>query len=210
MRKWILRALYVAPFLIGGYALADYTATQGTVAAFVCQTTKICPGVAIYDITGTNGAGVKAASTAAVATDPAVVVAVSPNNTVSVAPQATATGAALNYHHYSVATSGGDTQNVKTSAATLYSVTITQSTTTALELKIYNTASAPTCSSGTGVVDNIPIPSNATSPGYHLTYPVGRAFGTGFSYCIVAFGAPAADTDAGTPVTGVTVSFTYD
>ncbi len=85
MRKWILRALYAAPvLLIGGYALSDYTATQGTVAAFVCQTTKICPGVVIYDITGANGAAVKAASTAAAATDPAMVVAVSPNNTVAV------------------------------------------------------------------------------------------------------------------------------
>ena len=85
MRKWVLRTLYALPvLLIGGYAMSDYTATQGTVAAFVCQSTKICPGVVLYDPTGANGAAVKAASTAAAATDPAVVVAVSPNNTIPI------------------------------------------------------------------------------------------------------------------------------
>lgn len=75
MNKWIMRALYALPILlIGGYALSDYTATQGTVAAFVCQSTKICPGVAVYDVTGTTGVAVKAASTAAAATDPSAVV----------------------------------------------------------------------------------------------------------------------------------------
>ena len=87
---------------------------------------------------------------------------------------------------------------------------MTQSTTTAMELKLYNTSSSPTCSSATGLVDIIPIPSNAISPGYHIPYPVGRAFSTGISFCLVAFGAPAAGTDNGNAVTGATVSMTYD
>lgn len=91
MRKWILRALYVLPVLmIGGYVLADYTATQGTVAAFTCQSTKICPGVAIYDITGTNGAAVKAASVAPATTDPAVVTGIADGNLVTLGLKADA------------------------------------------------------------------------------------------------------------------------
>ena len=62
MRKWILRTLYALPvLLIGGYALSDYTATQGTVAAFVCQATKICPGVVLYDATGSTQQGTSGA-----------------------------------------------------------------------------------------------------------------------------------------------------
>jgi len=80
------------------------TATQGTAAALsgywpVCVTdgTNTMPtgdavGRAIFQkITdGTNTAAVKAASTAAVASDPALVVAISPNNTVTVSGTVTA------------------------------------------------------------------------------------------------------------------------
>lgn len=80
-------------------AIADYTVTQGsgsTVFSFVCSTTKICPAFVLIDSTnvekgtsanpllgsvsqGGNTAIVKPASTAAVATDPALVVTMSPN-----------------------------------------------------------------------------------------------------------------------------------
>jgi len=124
-------------------------------------------------------------------------------------PVAGTTGAALSSTWLASAASNNAT-NVKASAGTLYSVTVTQSTTTAMELKLYNTSTSPTCSSGTSLIDIIPIPSNATSPGYHLTYPVGRAFSTGISYCLVAFGNPAATTDNGNAVVGATLSMTYN
>ena len=128
--------------------------------------------------------------------------------TVTNNPAAAATGGALNAHYYSAASNNAT--NVKNAAGTVYSITVTQSTTTAMELKLYNLSTSPTCSSATGIVDNIPIPSNATSPGYHLTFPVGRAFSAGIGFCLVAFGAPAADTDNANAATGATVSFTYD
>lgn len=131
------------------------------------------------------------------------------NRNLKIAPQATSAGGALSSTWLASAASNNAT-NVKNAAGTLYSVTVTQSTTTAMELKLYNTSSSPTCSSATSLVDIIPIPSNATSPGYHLTYPVGRAFATGISFCLVAFGAPAAGTDNSNAVTGATVSMTYD
>ena len=127
----------------------------------------------------------------------------------SVAPIASAAGGASNYGPiYSAANT--NTAFVKASPGNVYSITVTQSTTTAMELKLYNSTTAPTCSSATGIIDNIPIPSNATSPGFHLTFPVGRYFSTGIAYCIVAFGAPASSTDTGNAATGVTLSMTYD
>ena len=124
-------------------------------------------------------------------------------------PQASPVGGALSSTWLASAASNNAT-NVKNAAGTLYTVTVTQSTTTAMELKLYNTSSSPTCSSATSLVDIIPIPSNATSPGFHLPYPVGRAFSTGISFCLVAFGNPAAGTDNSNAVTGATVSMTYD
>ena len=131
------------------------------------------------------------------------------NKSLKVAPQASPVGGALSSTWLASAASNNAT-NVKNAAGTLYTITVTQSTTTAMELKLYNTSSSPTCSSATGLVDIIPIPSNAISPGYHIPYPVGRAFSTGISFCLVAFGAPAAGTDNGNAVTGATVSMTYD
>ena len=131
------------------------------------------------------------------------------NKSLKIAQQATPAGGALSSPWLASAASNNAT-NVKNAAGTLYSVTVTQSTTTAMELKLYNTSTSPTCSSATGLVDIIPLPSNATSPGFHLPYPVGRAFSTGISFCLVAFGNPAAGTDNGNAVTGATVSMTYD
>ncbi len=123
----------------------------------------------------------------------------------------TAGGTPSSYLHYSIATSGGDSQFVKASPGNLGTITVSQSTTTPMELKLYNSSSAPTCSSATNIVDNIPIPSNTILGGYHITYPNGgRQFSNGISFCIVAFGAPASSTDSGTPAVGVVLSMTYE
>lgn len=182
---------------------------------------QICSGAAgatptCATVNGSNQLTVLDGNSAAALADLATIV----NNTSSAIPAgantignavpvAGTTGGALS-STWLPSAANTNTTNVKASAGTLYSVTVTQSTTTAMELKLYNLASAPTCSSATGVVDIIPIPSNATSPGFHLTYPVGRAFATGISFCLVAFGNPAATTDTGNAVVGATVSMTYD
>ena len=131
------------------------------------------------------------------------------NKNLKIALQATPVGGANNYGPIFSAASN-NAAYVKASPGNIYSITVTQSTTTAMELKLYNTTAAPTCSSGTGLIDLIPIPPNATIPGYHLIYPVGRYFSTGISYCLVAFGAPASATDSGNAAAGVTLSMTYD
>jgi len=128
---------------------------------------------------------------------------------VYVKPQTSTTmGCPSSSLNYSAATNNATL--IKNGPGSICTITVTQSTTTAMELKLYNLASQPTCSSATGLIDNIPIPSSATSPGYHLTYPMGRYLGTGISFCLTAFGAPASSTDNGNAATGVTVSFTYN
>ena len=75
-------ALFVQP----GTA-ASFTVAQGTAAslnATVVQATAANLKTEAHVSDGSNTAAVKAASTAAIATDPALVVAVSPNNTVTV------------------------------------------------------------------------------------------------------------------------------
>lgn len=77
--------------------------------------------------------------------------------------------------------------NCKGSAGNVYEITAINPTATVVYLRRFNTASAPgTCSSSTGFVGPpIPIPSNSTNgAGFHLTYPVGRAFSTGISGCV--------------------------
>jgi hypothetical protein len=113
------------------------------------------------------------------------------------------------YHHYSATTAGGDTQNIKATPGTLYSLTFFNTTTTPAEIKFYDLAAAPTCSSATGVVGNFMIPANSSAPGGHFPWAGGLTFATGISFCIVAQGAPPADTDATATVAGIVVNAGY-
>lgn len=89
------------PVTFGGSIIVSWVVT-GTAPSFTgVYTTLINKGTApvLYDQAGNGPVAVKAASTAAVAGDPALVVAISPNNTVSLGPvtvsqaDVTATGA---------------------------------------------------------------------------------------------------------------------
>lgn len=191
-------AVKAASGTIASGAIASGALAAGSISSGAAVSGAFAAG-AIADLA--HGQGTMSAS---------VPVAIASNQSaVPFAPQAIATGGALSSPWLASAVSNNAT-NVKGSAGTLYTLTVTQSTTTAVELKLYNSSSSPTCSSATGLIDIIPIPSNATSPGVHLTYPVGRAFSTGVSFCLVAFGNPAAGTDNGNAVVGITVSMTYD
>ena len=90
--------------------------------------------------------------------------------------------------------------NVKASPGVLWDVTIIQTTTTLGDFRLYDSASAPTCSSATGVVGNYPVQSNATSPGLHLPFPAGKKFVNGIAFCLTG---AVADNDNTNFVTGV-------
>lgn len=152
---------------------------------------------------GTNSAAIKAASTAAVATDPALVVAVSPNNTVQAVPTSATAGGATLAHYLSAATTNAT--NVKASAGTLYSITAVNTTATLYYLKFYDTSSAPTCNTST-VVATFPVPASATGNGLTINPSVGFNFGTGISFCITG---AIADNDNTAAATGVAISLGY-
>ena len=108
-------------------------------------------------------------------------------------------------HFLSAATNNSTV--VKNAAGTLYDITIIQTTTTLGDFRLYDSASAPTCSSATGVVGNYAVQSNAVSPGLHLVFgATGKKFSNGVSFCLTG---AIADNDNTNFVTGVQINADY-
>lgn len=109
-------------------------------------------------------------------------------------------------------TAAGATTNatsVKGSAGTVYGYSLTNTTATIYYLRMYNTPSAPPCSSSTGYVSTIPIPPAAAAGGAggrEITKNIGQAFTTGIGFCIT--GGPSS-TDNTNAATGVFVEILY-
>ena len=98
--------------------------------------------------------------------------------------------------------------SIKGSAGTLYELTYLQTTTTLMDIRLYDTASAPTCSSATGVVNNYVVQSNVISAGATINMgPVGKKFVNGIGICITGANADNDNTNA---VTGLNVNYSYN
>lgn len=103
-------------------------------------------------------------------------------------PVAAATGGATGGTILSAASN--NSTSIKASAGTLYSVSWLQTTTTLMDIRFYDTASAPTCSSATSMKLNFVAQSNATSPGATISLgPAGIAFTSGIGVCITGANA---------------------
>ncbi|MDP2381245.1 MAG: hypothetical protein Q8N00_00415 [Nitrospirota bacterium] len=96
--------------------------------------------------------------------------------------------------------------NCKASAGQLYGYELINTTGTLYYLRLYNLASAPTCSSATGFIRSIPIPAATTGAGVTRSLANGEAYGTGIGFCLTAGGASTDNTNA---ATGVYVSLNY-
>lgn len=96
--------------------------------------------------------------------------------------------------------------NCKASAGTLYGYELVNTTATLYYLRLYNLATAPTCSSATGFIRSIPIPASASGAGLARDTIVGASYGTGIGFCLTAGGASTDNTNA---VTGIYVSLSY-
>lgn len=120
---------------------------------------------------------------------------------------ANVTGGATLFHLLSAASNNAT--NVKAVAGTVYSVTVVNTTTSLGFLRLYDTASTPTCSSSVGVVQNYPVPFGASSAGGGLTLnpEVGLAFFNGIGICFT--GGPLADNDNSNAFTGVAINLGY-
>lgn len=118
------------------------------------------------------------------------------------APTGGATGATI------LSAASNNSTSIKASAGTLYSVTVVQTTTTLMDVRFYDTASAPTCSSATGMKLNFPVQSNTVSAGatYNLG-PTGIAFASGIGVCITGANANNDNTNA---TTGLNLIYGYN
>lgn len=100
-----------------------------------------------------------------------------------------------------------NSQSIKAAPGVLYSVTWFQTTTTLMDIRFYDTASAPTCSSSTGMKLNFPVQSNAYGPGATINLgPVGVQFTSGIGVCITGANANNDNTNA---TTGLNLVVTY-
>lgn len=111
--------------------------------------------------------------------------------------------------HYTAAGASTNATNVKNAAGTVYGYSLTNTTTTIYYLRMYNLASAPTCSSATGYVSTIPIPPASAAGGAggrEIQKNIGQAFTTGIGFCVTG---GASSTDNTNAATGVFVEILY-
>ena len=110
---------------------------------------------------------------------------------------------------YTAAGASTNATNVKNAAGTVYGYSLTNTTTTIYYLRMYNLASAPTCSSATGYVSTIPIPPASAAGGAggrEIQKNIGQAFTTGVGFCVTG---GASSTDNTNAATGVFVEILY-
>lgn len=126
----------------------------------------------------------------------------------TVSLQATTTGGCTPYHLPGGSGASNNATAIKASAgATLCSMQVENTTATIYYLRLYDTASSPTCSSATGAVGSWPIPASTLTGGISLNLgPYGLAFANGIGFCITGGGA---DTDNTNAATGVWLNASY-
>lgn len=114
------------------------------------------------------------------------------------ATEATTANSALTSYLTSAAST--NSTSVKGSAGNVYGYSIINTTATLYYLRMYNSSSAPTCSSATGFVETIPIPASATGAGVERWSTVPQGFTTGIGYCLTGGGGSTDNTNAATGI----------
>lgn len=121
-------------------------------------------------------------------------------------PVAAATGGATPYYLSGGSAASTNSTNIKASAGTLYTLTVVSTSATLAYLRMYDSASAPTCSSATGAVHSYPIPASTTGAGLTITFPVGELYASGIGYCLTGGGTSTDNTNA---TTGIYINASY-
>lgn len=156
-----------------------------------------------------NGATGTGAMRVSIASDSTGVV--QPGNTANTTPwlnapaaEATTTNSALT--SYTASAASTNSTSLKGSAGNLYGISAINTTATLYYLRLYNSSSAPTCSSATGYVETIPIPASATGAGLERWPHVPQGFTTGIGFCLTG---GASSTDNTNAATGVHLTLLY-
>lgn len=108
--------------------------------------------------------------------------------------------------HYATSAASTNATNIKASAGTVSVISIVNTTATLYYLRMYNLASAPTCSSATGFVNTIPVPASTSGAGIVIPIAVPHAYTTGIGYCLTGGGSSTDNTNA---ATGVYINIWY-
>ena len=98
---------------------------------------------------------------------------------------------------------------IKSSAGSLKSLNWLQTTTTLMDIRLYDVASfsSSSCASATGLIANFVVQSNAVSPGGSPAFPPeGIAFANSIGMCITGANT---NTDTTNAVTGLNVNWTF-
>jgi hypothetical protein len=90
----------------------------------------------------------------------------------------------------------------KNAAGNVYGFRFVNTTATIYYLRMYNASSAPTCSSGTGFVESIPIPASTSGAGFAFLEPMGEAYTTGIGFCLTGGSSSTDNTNAAVGVFG--------
>ena len=109
--------------------------------------------------------------------------------------------------HYATSAASTNATNVKASAGTVSTISVVNTTATLYYLRMYNLASAPTCSSATGFVNTIPIPASTSGAGIVIPITLPHAYTTGIGYCLTGGGSSTDNTNA---ATGVYINIWYE
>lgn len=120
-----------------------------------------------------------------------------------VTPVAGAAGGGTKYHLAGLTASGTNSTSVVAGSHALYRLTATNPTVTGGWLRLYDSATAPTCSSATNAADPYWVPP---SGGINITDPVGVSFSNGIAFCFTGGGT---DTDNTNGPAGVSISMNY-
>lgn len=103
---------------------------------------------------------------------------------------------------YLVSAASTNSTSCKGSAGNFYGFFMVNTTATLYYLRLYNSSSAPTCSSATGFIESIPIPASASGAGIVVTLPVGLGYSTGIGFCFTGGSSSTDNTNAATGVFG--------
>lgn len=121
------------------------------------------------------------------------------------------TGNGASKYHLSGGTAAStNSASIKGSAGNLLAMVALNTTTTVYYLKLYDSSSAPTCSSASGIAHVYPIPPAAAAGGvggFVVPIPVaGEGYSSGIGFCVTGGGS---DTDNTNAATGVFIEASY-
>ena len=192
LRKWwagVVTGFYVLAIGAAYVHAATFSLSQPgsnlSVFYFTCFSTDVCPIASLVD---SNGATL--AATPGSTTSQAVTVQGAPVTTYFLQP-----------------TASNNSTNIKAAAGFVYWVLAENNSATVNYLRFYNTASAPTCTSATGLVTQIQIPASTSVGGINLALPYPMQFLLGIGICVTSGYATTDNTNATATAMSITIGY---